>query len=223
MPPEHDEASTAKRRVVLIRHGETDWNRELRVMGRADIPLNAAGRAQCRSAAHVLEPFGITSIVSSPLVRALESARILASALGLTVSVDEQLEEVHFGSWQGQTYDQVIDDPTYRAFLVDPVGQRTPGGETIVDVQRRGVAAVQRNAGDEPGDGATLFVSHGDVIRATLCEFLGMPLREFRRIRIDNCGITAIAGSARHPEVKFVNLLADPGRAWEPLHWRRRD
>jgi len=214
MPPSQ-RASATRTRIILMRHGETDWNRQRRVMGREDVPLNLAGREQCRRTADLLGDLGVTSIVSSPLTRALESATILSDVLGLVVRTEVELEEVHFGRWQGRTYDDVIGDPAYLAFQDDPVLHRTPGGETIADVQRRGMDALRRLAADE----ATVVVSHGDVIRAMVCELLQVPLREYRRIRIDNCGLTAIEGLDRRPEVKFVNLLADPERAWDPLHW----
>ena len=79
------------------------------------------------------------------------------------------------------------------------------GGETIVQVQGRGLAAVGRA---EPGE-RVVFVSHGDIIRAILSHYLAVPLDEFRRIRVDNCGLSAIASRRGRAEVKFVNLLAE--------------
>jgi broad specificity phosphatase PhoE len=200
-----------------MRHGETEWNRQMRIMGQSDVPLSAAGRAQCERTAALLADFELEAVVSSPLARALESARIISKSLNLPMTTDVDLEEVHFGSWQGKTYREIVRDPDYHAFLDDPVGCATPGGETLVDVQRRGVAAVRR-AGT---GGGIVVVSHGDVIRSILCEYLTVSLRDFRRIRVDNCGLSAVSGIDATPEVKFVNLLADPGRAWEPLHWGR--
>jgi broad specificity phosphatase PhoE len=201
--------------LLIVRHGETAWNRERRVMGSLDVPLTERGREQCARAAELIARFGIDRIVTSPLVRARESADIIARALGLTVTEDQDLEEVRFGRWEGKTYEEIADDPEYRAFASDPVGNRTPGGETIVDVQRRGLAGFDR-AG--PGE-RVLFVSHGDIIRSSVCHFLAIPVAEFRRVRIDNCGISAVTKARRRPEVKFVNMLADPDRVWESLHW----
>jgi broad specificity phosphatase PhoE len=210
MSPEKEAPS-----LLVMRHGETAWNRERRVMGTADVPLTERGREQCERAARVLAGFGIQRIVSSPLVRATESAEIIGRALGIEITHDADLEEVRFGRWQGKTYDEIATDPDYRAFASDPVTHRTPGGETIVDVQRRGLAGLERAL---PGE-RVLFVSHGDIIRSTLCHFLAIPIVEFRRVRIDNCGISAVTLRRRRPEVKFVNMLADPDRVWESLHW----
>jgi probable phosphoglycerate mutase len=210
MPPEGEPLA---RNILICRHGETAWNRERRLMGSLDIPLSEEGRRQCVRLAKVLATFGITRIVTSPLARAAESAYIFADALRLETAFDRDLEEVRFGRWQGQSYDEVLTDPDFQRYLANPVTQPTPGGETVLDVQRRGLAALAR----APAGEQTLFVSHGDIIRATLCHYLGMPVAQFRRIRIDNCGVNAISDVNGSVEVKFVNMLPDPERAWNPL------
>jgi probable phosphoglycerate mutase len=186
-------------------------------MGTLDVPLNEAGREQCERTAAALSGLGVERIVSSPLARATETARIFSSVLRLDVSFDDDLQEVRFGRWQGSSYDDVRHDPEFQRFMADPVTNATPGGETIVDVQRRGLAAFARAAAGE----RTLFISHGDIIRATLCQYLAIPIAEFRRMRIDNCSLSAVAFDDARVEVKFVNLLADPERAWDPIHWTR--
>jgi broad specificity phosphatase PhoE len=212
MPPD---GST--REILICRHGETLWNRERRIMGSLDIPLSDAGRRQCELLGRVLRGFAITRIVSSPLARAEQTARILAEHLAVELSFDRDREEVRFGRWQGLTYEEIRDDPEYGHFAMDPIRRPTPGGETVVDVQARGLAAIDRV---RPGE-RTLFVSHGDIIRATLCHFLAVPLEQFRRLRIDNCGVSALAQADDHIEVKFLNMLPDPERVMEPLHWAR--
>ena len=157
-------------------------------------------------------------VVTSPLERAADSASRIAARLGVEVCEDPDLEEVRFGHWQGLSYEEIVSHEDYRAFAADPTRNPTPGGETIVQVQGRGLAAVGRAA---PGE-RVVFVSHGDIIRAILSHYLAVPLDEFRRIRVDNCGLSAITSRRGRAEVKFVNLLADPDRAWEPLHWSKK-
>jgi phosphoserine phosphatase len=201
-----------------MRHGETAWNRERRVMGDLDIALTGEGRLQCTAAAALLETFAIDRIVSSPLRRAAESADIVASHLGIAVTQDARLVEVRFGEWQGRTYDEVACDPRYALFASDPVVHPTPGGETVECVQRRGLDGLACI-----GEGENvLFVTHGDIIRTLLCHFLGAPLAGYRRIRTDNCGVSAVALGAGAPEVKFLNVLADPVRARSTTHWSAR-
>ena len=216
MPPS-GASQDSTRSLILMRHGETAWNRQRRIMGSSDVPLSDAGRRQCQRVADLLPHFGIDRIVSSPLVRAVESSRIIAEALSVDLTFDQDIEAVKFGCWQGRTYDEVMTDPAYHAFHANPLEHATPGGETILDVQRRGLLGFDRvNAGE-----GVLFVSHGDIIRSAICRFLGIPVAEFRRIRIDNCGLSAIDRRQEQVEMKFINMLADPERAWNPLHWSR--
>jgi broad specificity phosphatase PhoE len=204
--------------LILMRHGETAWNRDRRIMGDLDIPLTDEGRAQCEAAAALLQGFGVSRILASPLARAAESASILSARLGVDVEADRRLVEVRFGRWQGLTYDEVAGDPDYLAYAEDPVSTPTAGGETARDVQARGLEGL---AAIREGDCA-LVVTHGDLIRTLLCHFLGSPLADYRRIRTDNAGLSAIELGQGKPEVKFLNVLADPGRAMSRVHWSGR-
>lgn len=205
--------------LILMRHGETAWNRERRIMGDLDIALTDEGRVQCEGAAGLLAGYGVTRIVSSPLQRASESAAIVSSRFGIAVESDERLVEVRFGQWQGLTYEQVAADPRYQGFADDPVSNPTPGGETIHDVQVRGLEGLGAAMGTARDGDCTLFVTHGDIIRALLCHFLATPLDHYRRLRTDNAGLSAIAVSPGLPEVKFLNVVADIERTRKSVHW----
>ncbi len=126
---------------------------------------------------------------------------------------DPQLEEVRYGRWEGMTYDQLIKDKDYLEYRQEPIGRPTPGGETIHEVQRRGVAAINRAFGANPGR-RILVVSHGDIIRTVLAHFMRLELEHFRRIRVDNAAFSAIEIAGDFAEVKFLNLLPDPARAF---------
>jgi len=204
--------------LLLMRHGETAWNRDKRIMGDLDIALSDHGRTQCSEAAALLAGFGVDRIVTSPLRRAAETAAIVASSLDVPVTGDPRLVEVRFGDWQGKTYEEVSTDPRYLAFASDPVATATPGGETVATVQGRGLEALSAVRGGE----CVLFVTHGDIIRTLLCHFLATPLGQYRRIRTDNCGLSAIEVGSGMPEVKFLNVLADQQRARSLTHWSGR-
>jgi broad specificity phosphatase PhoE len=203
MPPER-----RARVLILMRHGETDWNRQGRVMGTEDVPLNDDGRAQCLRTADLLGRFGVDSIVSSPLARAVESAQLIAERLALEVAEDPDLVEVRFGGWQGLTYNEVLRDPHYARYYDNPATVPTPGGETLADVQTRGLAALGR---DRVGR-RTLFVSHGDIIRAMICHYLAIPLGKYRRVRVDNCGLTAVVIADGRTEYTHEHRPADDQR-----------
>ena len=203
--------------ALLMRHGETEWNRQGRVMGRNPIELDQRGRAQVESAIPLARMVKPDLIVTSPLVRARQSAEIIARGLGGLEVVDEpQLEEVRYGSWEGMTYSDLIAAESYLKYREDPLGNPTPGGESLYQVQGRGVEAVNRVMAANQGR-RVLFVSHGDIFRTVLCHFMGLSLEYFRRIRIDNAAFSAVQISDRFAELKFLNLSFDPGRAFAAL------
>jgi broad specificity phosphatase PhoE len=208
------EANALRGTAILMRHGETRWNREGRVMGRNPVELSDNGRTQVEAAlvlAHSLKP---ELIVTSPLVRARQTAEILAYGLGGVEIVEEpDIAEVAYGRWEGMTYYELIEDPYYAVYRESPVDHPTPGGETIPQVQARGTEAIYRAVQANPGR-RILFVSHGDIIRTVLCYFLGLNLKNFNRVRIDNAGLSGIQISGDFAEVKFMNWLPDPSRAF---------
>jgi phosphoserine phosphatase len=200
--------------ALLMRHGETAWNREGRVMGRQPVELDEGGRAQVEMAVPLARQLGLDLIVSSPLARAVQSAEIISRGVdGLEILTDERLEEVRYGAWEGKTYYQLIKDETYISYRKAPLESLTPGGETIRDVQQRGVAAVDAAVTAHRGK-RILFISHGDIIRTVLCHYMRLDLIHFHRLRIDNATFTAVEISDDFAEVKFVNLLPDPDRAF---------
>jgi broad specificity phosphatase PhoE len=200
--------------AILMRHGETEWNKQGRVMGRNPVELTEHGRAQVAATARFAESIKPDLIVTSPLVRARQSAEILAAALGGIEIIEEPaIAEVLYGRWEGLHYHELIDDPHYITYRKSPIQHPTPGGETIPEVQARGVAAVMRMIEAHPGE-RIVFVSHGDIVRTVLCHFLKIELEHFHRIRVDNAALSAIQISGEFAEVKFLNLTPDPHQAF---------
>ena len=198
---------------MLMRHGETEWNRARRVMGHLPIPLNETGVAQCRAAIPFLAAMGIRRIVASPLMRARESADIVAAGLGLPVETDAGLCDVDFGAWAGREYDELTPTAEYRHYRTDPVRNAPPAGETISVVQARGLAALERALGQLDG-GRLLIVSHGDLIRSLLCHLLGVELAQYRRLRVDNGSVSAADIRNGAVRVQFVNFVVDSASRW---------
>lgn len=200
--------------AILMRHGETAWNKQGRVMGRHPVELTEHGRAQVAATAQLASSIKPDLIVTSPLVRARQSAEILAAGLGGVEILEEaDIAEVLYGRWEGMTYHELIDDEHYITYRKSPIEHPTPGGETILEVQARGVAAVTRMIEKNPGK-RVIFVSHGDIVRTVLCHFLKVELKHFHRIRVDNAALSAIQLAGEFAEVKFLNLLPDPQRAF---------
>jgi len=140
----------------FLRHGETDWNVQGLSQGNTDIPLNANGVAQAHAAAALLRNRGIAAIVSSPLSRAHDTARIAADAIGLPVELDEDLREVSFGAKEGHPQTEWFADWVGGTLL--PLG-----AETFAELRLRAVAAVNR-ALVRPAP--VLVVGHGALFRA---------------------------------------------------------
>jgi len=181
--------------IVMVRHGETDWNHENRFQGHADPPLNEAGRMQARelAAALALEP-KLTALYSSPLRRAKETADIIARELGLDVHATDALKEVDVGSWSGLTRTEVEAryPEGYRRWLEYDHGW--DDGETYADLQQRVLEGLRGIAVAHPGE-RVLTVTHGGPIRSALAASEGASPDENIRSRdvIGNCAIVRFA------------------------------
>jgi broad specificity phosphatase PhoE len=198
-----------------MRHGETPWNREGRVMGKSPIELDEEGRRQVESAIPLARVLAPNLIVSSPLARARQSAEIIGHGVGIPEIVeDPRLSEVEYGRWEGMVYDDLLRDAHYIHYRERPLDEPTPGGETMYDVQARGVDAVRHTIAANRGK-RVLFVSHGDIIRTVLCHFMRLGLENFRRIRIDNATFFGIQIAGEFAEIKFLNLTSDPARVFQ--------
>jgi broad specificity phosphatase PhoE len=192
--------------VFLLRHGETAWNKLGRVMGRTQVPLGADGIEQIKKIAPLIATLKLEAIYTSPLLRAVQTAKLVAAGTKLPICRSEGLNEIAFGEWTGRHFDDLIDDELYRRFIKSPAKTVLPGGETISDVQRRGLKVIHEAAQKVPG-GRFLFVSHGDVIRAILCHYMKLPLNEYRRLRVDNGSLSALQTDRRWAEIKYINYL----------------
>ena len=160
-------------RILLARHGETDWNRVGRWQGHADPPLNDAGRSQAAELAESLAGDGISAVYSSDLARASQTAAVVADRLGLDVVEDSGLREIDVGSWSGLTRAEVEQrfPDGYARWLGGEIGH---DGETREQFTTRVVAAVERIAAAHPS-GSVLVVTHGGAIRALRRHAAGDP------------------------------------------------
>jgi alpha-ribazole phosphatase len=182
--------------LILIRHGETDWNRDGRWQGHADTSLNDRGREQARALAEELGSEVVAAVYSSDLSRASETAEIIAARLGLPVEVDARLREVDVGGWSGLTMAEIdarFPEEVSRWRAEEP-GHAFDGGETYAKMSERVVAAVEEIAGHHPGE-QVVVVLHGGPIRALLAYAAGVTYEEqrHRRRRLDNCGYARVA------------------------------
>ena len=152
-------------RIIAIRHGETAWNVDTRIQGQLNIPLSTNGRWQAERLANALQDEPITTIYASDLARAWETAQYVGNATGLKVIKEEALRERGFGDFEGKTFAEIevlLPEQSMRWRKRDP-DFAPAGGESLLDLRSRVVAAVERLAAQHPGELIAL-VSHGGVM-----------------------------------------------------------
>jgi probable phosphoglycerate mutase len=178
-------------RVAFIRHGQTDWNRDDRMQGSSDIPLNVTGRAQALEAVDVLRHVAWDVVVSSPLVRARETAEIIANALDLELGgAYPEFVERDYGPFEGANASECI---------ARYPGKDYPDAEMISSVVRRGLAGLEKVAADYPGRNVVI-VCHGTIIRYTLAALAGHPVDG-----ISNGAVSELVNSGNGWRVHTVN------------------
>jgi broad specificity phosphatase PhoE len=167
--------------LVLIRHGQTDWNVEGRWQGQADPPLNERGREQAYHAAEYHKQFGFNALYSSDLSRAMETAQIIGQEMGLAVIAEPRLREINLGQWQGMlSADIQAQYPDeFRRWHKQPLSAQPPGGETILVLSARVLAAVNEIIARHPKQRIGM-VSHEFPIAIVLCRSAGLRLDHLR-------------------------------------------
>jgi broad specificity phosphatase PhoE len=187
-------------RLVLVRHGVTDWNREGRFQGHLDPPLGEDGR---REAALLADRLGSDAllrperIVSSPLQRAAQTAAAIGDTIGSAVETDERLIEIGQGEWEGRTHAELelVDAERYRAWRNAAGIRQPPGGETIESALAR-VSDLIDSLGEDDG-GTICLVSHGGTLRVLARVLLDLADDRSWALDVDNAsiGVAARAGS----------------------------
>jgi broad specificity phosphatase PhoE len=199
--------------IILVRHGETEWNVGEIFRGRIDIDLNETGRKQAELLGEYLSELKIEAIYSGPLKRALNTARAIARHHNLEVQNTNGLNDLDFGQWQGLSRQEVRDkyQEAYAEWLNHPERVRLPGGETLGEVRARAIKVV--NEVITKHTGMVVLVSHRVVNKVLICALLGLDDSHFWNIRLDTCGLTTFnyeSGRfvlARHNDTSFLKPL----------------
>ncbi len=179
---------------LLVRHGETDWNRDRRFQGHADPPLNETGREQARALGAELAGERLDAVYSSDLARAHETAEIISARTGARVVLDPDLREIDVGEWQGLTWPEI--EQRYPAGVQNwhESGHGWQSGETYDQLGERVVAALRRIAAEHPA-GRVAIVGHGGTVRSVRALVEGRTVAESRRESpaIGNCEVFRVA------------------------------
>ncbi|MFD4190926.1 histidine phosphatase family protein [Amycolatopsis thermoflava] len=177
------------RRLVLWRHGETDYNAAGRMQGHLDSALTEVGWNQARFAAPALARFQPDLVISSDLHRAMDTATVLTEAIGVPLRIDKRLRETHLGEWQGLTGAEVDEGwPGDRAIWRVDATWAPPGGESRVEVAERASEVVSDLlASEDPGE-TVLLAAHGGLITALTGKLLALPVAAWPQLGgIGNC------------------------------------
>lgn len=194
--------------MLLVRHGETEWNKALKYQGHKDIPLSEDGRIQAGKIAERLSGYAIHAAYSSDLSRAMETAQTIASYHNIDVKLMPELRETNFGKWEGLTYAEINElyHDDMANWLTNPLDTTIPGGESLRDVAERCKKGIDKIINDNLGNNV-LVVAHGGIIRIILAMFLGMELNNYWKIRQDNASLNIVEYFS--PDRVIVNLVND--------------
>ncbi|MGY5764774.1 histidine phosphatase family protein [Brachybacterium sp. DNPG3] len=199
----------ARTRLVLVRHGQTDYNREGRLQGQVDIPLNAHGLRQAATLARTVAQDPPDLLIASPLQRAHETARIVGEATGLEVATDEALLERSFGVWEGLQGDEIRRRwPEQHAAWRGHRPVLGVGVEDRAEVGDRVAAACRRLASEHPGR-TIMIVAHGAAITLGITRLLGLDADGFRGISgLENCHRSVLEPLASDTNGELMRLLS---------------
>jgi broad specificity phosphatase PhoE len=196
-------------RILLIRHGETSWNRVHRFQGRRnDLPLNQNGREQANALALALRNESLQAIYSSPVVRAKETACLIkAFHPSVPLFEEEGLVEMDLGEFEGmEVQDWAVQYPDFRkAWQETPASVRMPGGESLQEVQNRAIDALERITKIYPTGSTLLICSHNFVNLTLLCYALQIPLNRFRELRQETAALNVLYMQGQRLWAELVN------------------
>jgi alpha-ribazole phosphatase/probable phosphoglycerate mutase len=180
-------------RVFLIRHGETQWNRDSRIQGKSDVPLSDNGIRQAEALSRRLAGQDFAAVFSSDLSRARETAAIIARPHNQPVRVLSDLQELNFGYWEGMTVEDVRRQYSQEssAWWANPLETRIPGGENLAELAERSVRAIKTIIERYPRQ-QVVVVAHGGTIRSIVGTVLGLDLNQYWRLRQDNASLSII-------------------------------
>ena len=186
--------------TLLLRHGQTALSAERRFAGRGDIPLTDLGLAQAgAAAARLAQRGGIDLVLSSPLQRARQTAQAVADAASVPISIDDDLAETDFGSWEGMSFGEVmVGWPEEMAAWLADADAAPPGGESFAAVGVRVDAALHRLVGAHQGK-TVVVVSHVTPIKTLVCRALLAPTAALFRMHLDVASLSEAAWFADGP------------------------
>ena len=199
------------KKVIFVRHGETEWNAEQRFHGQADVPLSEKGVKQAQNLGNILKNYEVNSIYSSNLTRAINTAQIIANILKLEapLNIRENLKELDMGDWEGKTYSEIVQtNPQFsKRFFNQECRMDPPNGETIEELALRSQEIISEILEREKEN--VLVVTHGAVIQVLLCLAVGISPIKYRSFDIDYGSISVLNYFQDGVQIKQLNFMME--------------
>ncbi len=196
-------------RLFFVRHGETEWNFTGKYQGQSDVALSEKGLRQARALAAHFPAETLDVIYASDLKRAAMTAEALAERFGCPLRKDKALREIHFGDWEGHTYEEIVANwPEQGAiFFREPENLVIPHGESFPLLQKRGMGVIRTIAAENEGRNVAV-VAHGAILRTILASLMHIPLHYLWSIRQDNTAVSVLRLDDDHVTIELINGTA---------------
>ncbi|MBQ7514827.1 MAG: alpha-ribazole phosphatase [Schwartzia sp.] len=200
-------------RLFFVRHGETEWNTTGKYQGQSDIALSDKGRRQAEALAAHFPAETLDAVYTSDLKRARVTAEILVNRFGCPLFPDKALQEIHFGDWEGHTYEEIVSKwPEQGAnFFRAPEKLIVPHGESFPLLQERAMQKVQAIISENEGNNVAV-VAHGAIIRTILATLMHIPLHYLWSIRQDNTAVSILRIDGEFTTIELINSTAHLSR-----------
>lgn len=196
--------------LLLVRHGLTAMTGPVLAGRTPGVHLDDRGQAQATALAERIAALPVAAIVTSPLERCVDTAKIIRGAQRSTGrepqwQVDDRIVECGYGDWTGRPLPELAKQTLWKTVQAQPSAVRFPGGEALTEVSARAVAAVRDWDARLGADAIWVACSHGDVIKAIIADALGLHLDQFQRIVVDPCSVSVIRYTDTRPYVLRSN------------------
>lgn len=194
------------KRLILVRHGQTEWNRVGRYQGFAQTSLNERGRWQAERAARRLAGWNVDVLYASDLPRAMETAQPIGERLNLPIRPAPALREIDVGAWEGLTVPEIRAEHSdnWATYVSDPINTVRKGGESLAEMAERVTEAFHRWEAEHTGE-TVLAVTHGGPIKALVCSVPGLPLGFRMHLKISNASITSFVHERERWYLEVLN------------------
>ncbi len=194
------------KKIYLCRHGESEFNAKKIVQGHIDTDLTENGQKQALALAKFLKDKDIKKVISSDLKRAFKTADIIAKELNLIHITDSRIREMHFGTWEGLSYEWIYKNSLehFQNWLSNPVKYPLPKQESVESFQNRLKAFLEDIKNHD--EDSILVVGHGGSIQGILCIALGLDMQNLWKFKHNNTGLSLIFANGKNFSVKYINM-----------------